>query len=403
MSVSAKSGPQVFLPGDAVAAHTQRGTSRKQNEDRLSVVVSDEPASEGDVCAVFNVYDGHGGFATAEWLRENFTDLIGKEWSEKQPEYALTSAYLSADKKLLVPQGFMGMGERGRGGSKCGSTVATAVVFSDDDADGAATLVCANAGDARSLIVSTEGSVEQMSEDHVPDNPDERDRIERNNPTPKVPLVRFVGGTWRIGGLLALSRALGDAYLKSSGLFEGIGGADDDYSSGFGLIALPFLKTRALDPSTDHFLIVASDGLNSNPERGGGGGLGNDEVAAFIAKNEKKMSLADMAKRYVLSLVHRGIASVHACQMCLRASTHACALFSSSSSSSSSSSFGGGGGGGGGGYSWVFVCFTCILRISHTHTRTHRLAEDAVKAGSTDDVTIVLVDLRRIFGDGTSS
>ena len=129
VSVSAKSGPQVFLPGDAVAAHTQRGTSRKQNEDRLSVVVSDEPASEGDVCAVFNVYDGHGGFATAEWLRENFTDLIGKEWSEKQPEYALTSAYLSADKKLLVPQGFMGMGERGRGGSKCGSTVATAVVL----------------------------------------------------------------------------------------------------------------------------------------------------------------------------------------------------------------------------------------------------------------------------------
>lgn len=346
----------VFLPGDAVATHTQRGTSRKQNEDRLSVVMSDEPASDGDVCAVLNVYDGHGGYATAEWLSENFTDIVGNEWSEKQPEYALTSAYLSADKKLLVPQGFLGMGERGRGGSKCGSTVATAVVYSDDTADGAATLICANAGDARSLIVSTDGTVvEQMSEDHVPDNPDERDRIERSNPTPKVKLVRFVGGTWRIGGLLALSRALGDAYLKSSGLFEGIGGADDDYSSGFGLIALPFVKTRALDPSTDHFLIVASDGLNSNPERGGGGGLDNNEVAAFLAKNQETMSLPDMVKRYVVAcVITRAIVRASLLSSCLN--SLACALLCRAV---------------------VFVCFTSTFvhaTIQYTCARTRTQA-----------------------------
>jgi hypothetical protein len=39
-------------------------------------------------------------------------------------------------------------------------------------------------------------------------------RIERNNPNPKLPMVRYIGGTWRVGGLLALSRAFGDAYLK---------------------------------------------------------------------------------------------------------------------------------------------------------------------------------------------
>jgi Protein phosphatase 2C len=42
----------------------------------------------------------------------------------------------------------------------------------------------------------------------------ERKRIERTNPNPKMPLVRFVGDTWRTGGVLALSRAFGDAYLK---------------------------------------------------------------------------------------------------------------------------------------------------------------------------------------------
>lgn len=42
----------------------------------------------------------------------------------------------------------------------------------------------------------------------------ERLRIESQNPNPKMPMVRYVGGTWRVGGLLALSRAFGDSYLK---------------------------------------------------------------------------------------------------------------------------------------------------------------------------------------------
>jgi protein phosphatase 1L len=45
----------------------------------------------------------------------------------------------------------------------------------------------------------------------------ERKRIERQNPNPRMPLVRFVGGTWRVGGILALSRAFGDAYMKVGG------------------------------------------------------------------------------------------------------------------------------------------------------------------------------------------
>ena len=51
---------------------------------------------------------------------------------------------------------------------------------------------------------------------------EERERIEDTNPNPKRPLVRYVGGTWRVGGILALSRAFGDAYLKGSLQFEGI-------------------------------------------------------------------------------------------------------------------------------------------------------------------------------------
>lgn len=64
-------------------------------------------------------------------------------------------------------------------------------------------------------------------------------RIESKNPNPKMPLVRYVGGTWRVGGILALSRAFGDAYLKGSGQFEGISAGSDGYSSGFGVVRMP--------------------------------------------------------------------------------------------------------------------------------------------------------------------
>ena len=58
-----------------------------------------------------------------------------------------------------------------------------------------------------------------------------------------MPLVRYVAGTWRVGGLLALSRAFGNAYMKGPLQFEGIAEGSDGYSSGFGVIAEPHITT----------------------------------------------------------------------------------------------------------------------------------------------------------------
>jgi serine/threonine protein phosphatase PrpC len=54
-------------------------------------------------------------------------------------------------------------------------------------------LVTANIGDARTVLVRG-GQPIQLSVDHVPDNVDERDRIERFNPNPRMPLVRAAAG-----------------------------------------------------------------------------------------------------------------------------------------------------------------------------------------------------------------
>ncbi len=45
-------------------------------------------------------------------------------------EACISQAFIQADKKLLTPQGgFMGLGERGVGGSKCGASAAVLLVY----------------------------------------------------------------------------------------------------------------------------------------------------------------------------------------------------------------------------------------------------------------------------------
>lgn len=75
---------------------------------------------------------------------------------------------LQADKAVLAPKKgvFGGLGERGVGGSKCGATGAVAVVYKN--ASGKASLLTANAGDAR-VVLARKGKAVQLTEDHVPD------------------------------------------------------------------------------------------------------------------------------------------------------------------------------------------------------------------------------------------
>ena len=67
-------------------------------------------------------------------------------------------------------------------------------------------IICANAGDSRS-IVSRKGKVVALSEDHKPENPIERKRIEDAG--------GFVEEN-RVNGSLNLSRSLGDFEYKSN-------------------------------------------------------------------------------------------------------------------------------------------------------------------------------------------
>ncbi|GFH15213.1 PPM-type phosphatase domain-containing protein [Haematococcus lacustris] len=56
-------------------------------------------------------------------------------------------------KLLSKKAGFMGLGERGVGGSKCGATSALALMFADPANPGQTQLLTGNIGDARIVLV----------------------------------------------------------------------------------------------------------------------------------------------------------------------------------------------------------------------------------------------------------
>lgn len=120
-------------------------------------------------------------------------------------------------------------------------------------------LYVAHAGDSRAILVKAEGKVTALTSDHKPNRPDERKRIQELGGS-----VVF-WGVWRVEGILAVSRAIGDRMLKPL------------------VVAEPEVKefTRSSD---DHFLVVASDGLWDT--------ITNDDAAQLALRHDDPQAAA---------------------------------------------------------------------------------------------------------------
>ncbi|GAA0162045.1 protein phosphatase [Lithospermum erythrorhizon] len=102
-------------------------------------------------------------------------------------------------------------------------------------------LVVSNAGDCRA-VVSRNGVAEALTSDIVPHERTRRHRIESLGG-----YVECINGVSRILGSLAVSRSIGDQYLKQW------------------VTAEPETRTLRLNPELE-FLILASDGLWDKPD-----------------------------------------------------------------------------------------------------------------------------------------
>ncbi|PKU74952.1 probable protein phosphatase 2C 68 [Dendrobium catenatum] len=195
----------------------------------------------------FGVFDGHGGSHVSALCKERMHSLLAEELmrvpAPDEPVVAEETRWRSAVERCFVRMDQLALsacacGRVGEPLCRCdrsgieseivGSTAVVAVV-------GGGRLLVANCGDSRAVL-SRGGRTVPLSIDQKPDRPDELARIEAAGGR-----VIYVNGA-RVHGILAMSRALGDKYLKPV------------------VISAPEIVILEITPE-DECLIIASDGL----------------------------------------------------------------------------------------------------------------------------------------------
>ncbi|KAF5751421.1 Highly ABA-induced PP2C2 isoform 1 [Tripterygium wilfordii] len=159
----------------------------------------------------FGVYDGHGCSHVAARCKERLHELVKEEvetkghMSPKEWESAMELSFRRMDKEAVA-------GDSNVVGANCrcelqtpmcdavGSTAVVSIVTPEK-------IIVANCGDSRAVLCRN-GKPVPLSSDHKPDRPDELDRIQAAGGR-----VIYWDGA-RVLGVLAMSRAIGDNYLK---------------------------------------------------------------------------------------------------------------------------------------------------------------------------------------------
>ncbi|KAG7537728.1 PPM-type phosphatase domain [Arabidopsis suecica] len=176
---------------------------------------------EGQTVCMFGIFDGHGGSRAAEYLKEHlFNNLMKHPQFLTDTKQALNETYKQTDVAFLESEKDTYRDD--------GSTASAAVLVGNH-------LYVANVGDSRT-IVSKAGKAIALSDDHKPNRSDERKRIESAGG------VIMWAGTWRVGGVLAMSRAFGNRMLKQF------------------VVAEPEIQDLEIDHEAE-LLVLASDGL----------------------------------------------------------------------------------------------------------------------------------------------
>ncbi|KAJ0075450.1 hypothetical protein Patl1_33574 [Pistacia atlantica] len=169
----------------------------------------------------FGVYDGHGGSQVAnychdrihlalaeeiEMVKNDLADVSTKESRQVQWEKTFTSCFLKVDDEIGGNTGGCDDGDASDvsfaavAPETVGSTAVVALVCSSH-------IIVANCGDSRAVLCRGKESM-ALSVDHKPNREDEYARIEASGGK----VIQWNGH--RVFGVLAMSRSIGDRYLK---------------------------------------------------------------------------------------------------------------------------------------------------------------------------------------------
>jgi len=161
-----------------------------------------------------------GGHRASDCCAEHLHKLIVKNDFENQTLKSIQTAFKELDASWLTLATTNSYDD--------GTTAIVALIL-------ASTLYVCNVGDSRAVLCSNRKAVE-MSSDHKPAREEEKKRIEALGGR----IIYY--GTWRVEGVLAVTRAIGDRRLKKF------------------VSAVPEIKQRQLQEGDD-YLILATDGV----------------------------------------------------------------------------------------------------------------------------------------------
>lgn len=209
------------------------GSKGPKSEDRVLVEC---PLRGNPAVGVFAVFDGHGGHMASERARTLFPEVLARRLAGKVPgpegvRTLLEEAFIESDETMAVEYE--------------GCTASVVLVWRDIKTGGLM-LQAANVGDSSVAIGSAPApsgkthDAHYLTPEHKVRHAEEKDRLNKAGAELPPEATRLYG--------LALSRALGDKFLKDQNV---------------GLIAHPFVtEVIHIEPeSREKVLTIASDGI----------------------------------------------------------------------------------------------------------------------------------------------
>lgn len=198
----------------------------------------------GDGNSLFAVFDGHGGPEVSKFVAKIFVPLLKScpEYLAKKYVEALDITFKKVDQQILSPEGAARLNEdrkvdhhNGEPVSNGTGCTANVLLITPDK------YYVANAGDSRSSLCRN-GKAFDLSNDHKPEDPIEKNRIEKAG-------GNIVMG--RVNGGLNLTRSFGDFdYKKKTNL---------SYAEQM-ITCKPDIKQKERS-SEDEFIVLGCDGI----------------------------------------------------------------------------------------------------------------------------------------------
>ena len=230
------------------------------------------PASaEGKQRCIFGVFDGHSNDTCSIYVAAHLPPLL-MSLPDAPEDQTIEQVFIDVDTKYMSED-------------KGGGTTATVVMLDMASAEKGTATVC-NTGDSRVMIIRN-GEILFVTKDHKPNDPSERERIERANG-----MVRMN----RVDGELAVSRAFGDSMFKRT--------STDPRA--MKVICVPEI-TRVPVCAGD-VMVIACDGVFE-------GNFSNEQVCEFTAR---QLALSNRAAAWANEAFDIGVAAAAVCDQAVR-------------------------------------------------------------------------------------